>query len=188
MSPTIRSAASAAPAGTVSMAEAVTADVAGDVPDLTQYPGIPLAYDYVRPSYELVARRFEAVEGRLRAVLGIAATLTLAAPVFIAAVAGHRDPLSPWFLLAAGLFILVLIVGGFGLRSGDLWLLNPNKLYDQTLHLDDLTFKQHLLAWAGEDFERNVRLVRRTAWCADGVIALLLLELACLVGWAISPS
>jgi hypothetical protein len=51
-----------------------------------------LAYEFVRPSYDVVLKRLETVELRIRAILTLAATLTLAGPVFIPSFAGKREP------------------------------------------------------------------------------------------------
>ena len=55
---------------------------------IDEYPSLDLAYDYVRPSYDLLSRRLDAVENRGRAVLTFASTLTFAMPLLAANLLG----------------------------------------------------------------------------------------------------
>jgi hypothetical protein len=49
------------------------------------------AFDFVRPAYEHMARRLEAVENRMRSVLTLAAGILFAAPAFIAGISAARS-------------------------------------------------------------------------------------------------
>ena len=45
------------------------------------YPGINLAYDFVRPSYDWATNRLDAMDARLRGIQAFVSGFTLGAPV-----------------------------------------------------------------------------------------------------------
>lgn len=50
-------------------------------PDEERWPAVRRAYDFVLPSYQMLASRFEAADTRLTVIMNLAATLTLGAPL-----------------------------------------------------------------------------------------------------------
>ena len=51
-------------------------------------------------------------------------------------------------------------------------MLDPAKFYDRWLHRDEWTFKKDLIAFAGDDFATNERLVENK-WIVSVVITIL---------------
>jgi hypothetical protein len=152
------------------------------------WPSTTLAYEFVRPSYDVVLKRLETVELRIRAILTLAATLTLAAPVFIPSFAGKREPLSVWFV---GALVVFAVIGWWGLgpRSrGHVKIISPRFLYERTLHLPQRDFMSLALKTAGEDFDANMALVNHHGVLADRMGILLIGEAALLVCWAFLPN
>src|SRR5437879_3635204 len=76
-----------------------------------EWPGLDSAYEFVRPSYEMVLRRVDVAETRARASVGFAGTLMFAAPAFVVATLGPglRSFSSPWFIAGAVAFVAVYV-------------------------------------------------------------------------------
>jgi hypothetical protein len=155
---------------------------------LDPWPATDPAFEFVRPSYDLVLKRLDTVEMRIRAILTLAATLTLAAPVFIPSFAGAREPLSVWFVGALATFGLIGWCGLGPPSRGHVRIISPRYLFERTLHLPVAEFKRLALRTAGEDFDANMALVDHHGNLADRMGALLILEAVLLVGWAVLPN
>jgi hypothetical protein len=162
---------------------------ASQVDELTDpWPATDAAFEFVRPSYDLVLKRLDTVEMRIRAILTLAATLTLAAPVFIPSFAGAREPLSVWFV---GALVTFGLIGWCGLgppSRGHVRIISPRYLFERTLHLPAAEFKRLALRTAGEDFDANIALVDHHGNLADRMGALLILEAVLLTCWALLPN
>jgi hypothetical protein len=152
-----------------------------------RYPAVPLAYEFVRRSYELMAKRFEIVEGRIRALLTLALTMTFGAPIFVNSAIGPLSFTSLWFRLAVAAAVLSAVLGVAAHLWGSLMVFSPRLLYDRTLHLPDWEFKRNALYRAGEAFEVNAAAVERKARIGVAMAVLLLVELLLLVAWAFLP-
>ena len=90
---------------------------------------------------------------------------------------------SSWFVAAMGLAVLVIFLGSLIRLSGTLSLLDPMVVHNKWLHLSEWEFRQHALYFAGEDFDRNVRLVNRKARGVTAMTVLFFAELLCLFVW-----
>jgi hypothetical protein len=154
----------------------------------SEYPSLDLAYDYVRPSYDLLSRRLDAVESRGRAVLTFASTLTFAMPLLAANLLGsgtrHLD--SPWFLLAIGAFAGIILCGVV-LSSGVEFLLpSPKPLFEEQLDVEPDQFKVNQLSYAADDFVANSRLVTRLSRTTATAAILMLTEAAAFGMWILN--
>jgi len=153
-----------------------------------EYPSLDLAYDYVRPSYDLLSRRLDAAENRGRAVLTFASTLTFAMPLLTANLLGsgvrHLD--STWFLLAIAAFAGIIVCGVILSTGVDFRLPSPKKLYEEHMDVPPDQFKVNQLYYAAEDFVSNRRLVARLSWTTSIAAILLLLEAAAFAMWILN--
>jgi hypothetical protein len=152
------------------------------------WPATDPAFEFVRPSYDLVLKRLDTVEMRIRAILTLAATLTLAAPAFIPSFAGAREPLSVWFI---GALVTFGVIGWCGLgppSRGHVRIISPRYLFERTLHLPVGEFKRLVLRTAGDDFDANMALIDHHGNLADRMGLLLILEAVLLVCWALLPN
>jgi hypothetical protein len=152
------------------------------------WPATDPAFEFVRPSYDLVLKRLDTVEMRIRAILTLAATLTLAAPAFIPSFAGAREPLSVWFI---GALVTFGVIGWNGLgppSRGHVRIISPRYLFERTLHLPAAEFKRLVLRTAGEDFDANMALIDHHGNLADRMGVLLILEAVLLLCWALLPN
>ena len=153
-----------------------------------RWPAVPLAYEFVRPSYEIMLKRFETVEGRIRGLATLTATLTFAAPAFIKAVRPEVSLTSPWFVLA---IVVALAVAAIGVVATLFWtvrLYTPRLLYEQCLEWAEWEFQKNMLYWAGDAFEQNGKSLRRKGGLSDVMAVLFLAEVSLLIVWSLSPA
>ena len=155
---------------------------------IDEYPSLDLAYDYSRPSYDLLSRRLDAVENRGRAVLTFASTLTFAMPLLAANLLGsgirHLD--SPWFLTAIGAFTGIIICGVMLSSGVDFLLPSPKQLLEEQLDVQPDQFKVNQLSYAADDFVSNTRLITRLARTTSIAAILLLVEAAAFGMWILN--
>ena len=155
---------------------------------IDEYPSLDLAYDYVRPSYDLLSRRLDAVENRGRAVLTFASTLTFAMPLLAANLLGsgsrHLD--SPWFLAAIAAFAGIIICGVMLSSGVDFLLPSPRALFEEQLDIEPDQFKVNQLSYAADDFVTNTRLITRLARTTSLAAILLLIEAAAFGMWILN--
>lgn len=151
--------------------------------DEQQYPAVGRAYDFVLPSYQWVVSRFESADTRLTAVLTLASTLTLGAPVIGKSVREDISFTAPLFITAMVLFIAAAVVGLIGRLYGRLSLPDPALLYSETLHESEWEFRKNALYFAGVHFARNAKTIRVKGYMAVAVTVGLFLEVLVLIGW-----
>jgi len=151
------------------------------------WPSASLAFDFVRPSYELLSRRFEAVENRGRAILTFASSVTVAAPAFALAVLGRTAPpfSSPLFALAVVAFAGVIVCAVLLAQMGKLQFIDPQVLYDSYLDCSETEFRLVMLSFAGQHFLSNSRVVFRVNRVVNFMSALLLIEVVALSAWVL---
>ena len=153
--------------------------------DLSKWPSIGLAYEHIQAGYDLTERRLDAAHSRIDAALGLAATITVGAPILFAGIA--KQPLdlhSGLWILSIGLFILVITFGIVAkVGYGGLDYISPERLYEGWLAFPEVEFKKNLLYWAGEHFRENFNIARWQARFADAIAIATLLEILCLALW-----
>lgn len=157
-----------------------------DVKPEEQWPAVALAYEFVRPSYDLMLRRFDVVEGRLRALLTLMATLTLGTPLFVRTVNAGASYASPFFIAAISAAAFILLLGAFASTFGWLGMPDPGKLHDSALQLSSFDFQRVVLRNASLDFDKNRARLERKARAADWMAGALIVEIALMTSWAIS--
>ena len=148
---------------------------------LDEYPAIDVAYEHVGQSYELPQKRLDVIEGRIGALIGLTATITLGV------LALSEPPIrQSWQLVAAlALSLLVVSLGLWRLHSGALRVLNPSILRDGYLHLDPQEARYNLFYYSTQHFEHNMALVDRKARWLDILTALFILEAVLLAWWTL---
>ena len=154
-------------------------------PEELKWPSVEVAYDFVLPSYQLMAARIEAIVTRIQALMTLAATLTLGAPVLARSIKADIHFWSAPFIAAIGLFIVLMVIGIAARDYGEFMLINPGKLYQGSLHLSEWDFKRAALFDAGRCFRNNSSLANRKAELGQVMSILILLEVLCLVVWIV---
>jgi hypothetical protein len=148
-----------------------------------KWPSVHLAYEFVKPSYDWLQKRLDAVNARIEFLLTFSSSVTIAAPIFVKALYADVNFWSSWFIATLCIFVVIALVGLIGRMSGGLKLVSPQKLYDQWLNWSEWEFKKNAIYWAGKHFEYNASLVRRKANFAIGMSVLLVLEVVFIVTW-----
>ena len=149
-----------------------------------EFPGLGLAYDRAMASYQEIAARDAATGQRIDGLLTLTSTVTLAAPLVVAAT-GTVPPLQSSLLVAvAALFATVLVLGVAGRGFvGSPKSVNPADLYEAWIDLDEIEFKLEAVYWAGEHFEHGMRVVWRKSLIAHAMTALFIIEIVALLVW-----
>lgn len=157
--------------------------VLNEITSEATYPSVELAFQFVIPSYQMIASRFEAADGRLTSLLTMASSLTLAAPIFAKSVNPSIPFNSRWFAAGMTCFFLSIVVGLVGRLRGVLTLPNPSHQYNKTLHLSPWEFRQQAIYFAGQHFNANVKAVAVKGRTSLVLTFLLAAEIALLVVW-----
>ena len=147
------------------------------------WPSVQWAYEFVKPSYDWLQNRFDAVNRRIEFLLTFSSSITLATPVFIKALFTDVNFGSLWFKFAIGIFILTAAVGVWGRIYGGLKLVSLQKLYNEWLDYSEWEFKKNAIYFAGEHFEYNRIQINRKANFSIIMSILLILEVVFIVIW-----
>lgn len=159
-----------------------------DLKPIDQWPGVELAYGWAPASYEMMFRRMETIETRIRAFLTTAATFMFAAPALLHTSYPNSTVQSSLFIGALLCFVGVAISGIVGQVGTSVTGPSPKAMHDNMLHLGDWEFKQAAIYRAGEAFELNRRTVNRKGFAADTAGALLLAEAVFLILWMVQQA
>ena len=149
-----------------------------------EFPGLDLAYERAMASYQEIAARDAATGQRIDGLLTLTSTVTLAAPLVVAATGAAPAWQSPFLVAVACLFAAVLVLGvaGRGL-AGSPRPVDPTDLYAEWIDLDETDFKLEAVYWAGEHFEHGMRVVWRKSLIAHAMTALFIVEIVMLLAW-----
>jgi uncharacterized membrane protein YadS len=147
------------------------------------WPAVGFAYDFVFPSYQMMASRVEAMATRIQAIMTFAATVSLGFPVLGQAVNKTISFWSAPFLGAIALFVILMCFGVIVRDFGEFMVVSPSKVYATSLHLSEWEFKRDAIHTAGRCFDHNSALANRKAELAKVMSVLLLLEVLCFLAW-----
>ncbi len=151
-----------------------------------------LAYNFVTHAYYWGLERLGAVEQRIDRLLLFISTISVAIPVATMAIAGNNRPLKgvDWFefphvlaVVAVLLFVLSTAIGLCARVTGKYTLVGLGDLLNmdvKSVH----AFQVEAVQGAGEDLDRNLRLIERKAQAADVMSALLAVEILVWLAWA----
>jgi len=148
-----------------------------------QWPSVGLAYDFVKPSYDWLQNRLDAVNTRIEFLLTFASSVTVAVPVFVKVLFSDIGFGSLWFIAAIVAFILCAIVGIMGRNYSDLMLISPQKLYEKWLSRSEWEFKKDAIYFAGQHFQHNTSLVKKKDKFAILMSVLTVAEIIFIVLW-----
>ena len=151
----------------------------------SQYPSVDLAYDFVKPSYDWMITRLEAINSKIQGLLMFSATITVAIPIIAKSTFDNISFSSIWFILAMAVFIYLVVIGILGMRMGSIVLPHPQIIYDKYLYCSHWEFKQRTIYWAGEHFQENKALISKKSSYRDMMTFSLLIELLLIVIWIV---
>jgi hypothetical protein len=95
---------------------------------------VAIAFSFVIPSYQLLAARYEAADGRLTGLLNLASTLTFSGVVLSRALRPDASMRSGWLALALVMFGGAVALGLIGRLHGALTLPDPGVHWRKMLH------------------------------------------------------
>jgi hypothetical protein len=151
--------------------------------DERKWPAVEAAFAFVIPSYQMLASRFEAADGRLTTILTTAVSLTGAAPVLGRAVRPDLSASSGWFVLGLVLFGVVLALGVTGRVSGRLTLPDPQVHWNEALSQSPWEFRKSAIYFAGQHFDLNAKAIERKSIITIWMAALLGAEIVAFALW-----
>ena len=149
----------------------------------SKYPSVDLAYEFVKPSYDWMLNRIEAVNNKIQGLLTLATAITFAMPIFTKAIFDAVDFKSVWFYGAIVAYILLVSIGIFGIRMGKVKLVHPQKLYEQWLTDSTWEFRKDTIYFAGLDFEDNKKIIDKKSLLRDIMNIVLLGEILTFILW-----
>jgi hypothetical protein len=152
-----------------------------------QWPAVALAFEFVRPSYELSLKRFEVVEGRIRSLVTLTASLTFGAPVLLRAAWSVPPSFdSPVFVAAMACAAVILVVGTLAFAHARVTTYDPERLAEASTRFTAFEFRRIALKLAGEANRANDRRLEWRGRAADLMAWVLLIEFALLTTWALT--
>lgn len=153
-----------------------------------QFPSVELAYEFVKPSYDWMLIRFEAVNNKIQNLLTFAVSITAALPLFTKAIFDEVNFCSGWFYSIIVFFAFLVIIGVIGMRIGVITLVHPEKLFNECLNLSNWEFRKTMIFWAGEHFNANNKIIDKKCLLRDIMIIFLLVEILFAIVWITTAS
>ncbi len=150
-----------------------------------QYPSVGLAYETVKPSYDVMLSRFEAANARIQNLMTWAIGVTGIIPILAKSLLGDIDFNSLWLLPILLAFVALIIVGISAYRTGRIKLLHPQHLYVDYIQFPEWEYQKWLVYWAGEHFDTNQKYINIKSRYIDIMTVLLGLEVSFLALWVI---
>jgi hypothetical protein len=124
---------------------------------------VELAYSLAVQSYETAIKRYDAVENRATALLGLFATVTFAIPT-IGKLSEKSDQLIPvntlCFRLSLLFFALSMIFNLLVKFTGELVVSSPSLHYKNWLTQTSVDFKRYFVREAGNAFDTNRSIIK----------------------------
>jgi len=154
----------------------------------TQYPSVDLAYEFVKPSYDWMLNRIEAMNSKMQGLLMLATAVTGGIPILAKAIFDNVDFQSVLFYGAIGLYVLLVVIGTVGLSMGGVKLFHPKLLYEKWLSNSIWEFKKDAIYFAGQNFEDNKKIIDAKSWLRNIMTILLLIELMIVIFWISSAT
>ena len=151
-----------------------------------QYPSVKLAYSLAIKSIEISIERCDAMDARIQSVTSLACGATFAIPLFAKSL--ELDVHSYWLLAIGVVFAFIILIGFFGRLNGNIQIIDPMKLFEDTLHLSEQEFRKNMICWRGQSFQENNRLVHKRWRYAVIVSFLFCVEVGIFAAWIIFQS
>lgn len=148
-------------------------------------PSVDEAFAFVVPSYQIMLQRLDAMDSRLQALQTFAVTIAVVGAALATSIVEGIDVASVWFGLALGAGGLAAFAGSITRVMGSPKVISPDELFDNWISRSPWHFKKDLLAFAGDDFNNNNRLVKLKGNAAVLASGLVLLEAVFLVVWVL---
>ena len=148
-----------------------------------QYPRVDLAYPMAVSSYDTAMKRSDTIDGKLQTILAFVAVVTVAVP----SIANARGVsfASYWFYFGLLFFISIVVIGIYARLTGAVRVISPDLLFEDWLHKTAWEFKKDFIAFAGNDFNHNLKLINYKWKLATLITVLFFFQVACLAAWVL---
>ena len=146
------------------------------------WPSVELAYGFVLPSYQMMASRYEAADGRLTSLASMAMALAGFAPV-VGRALNERIVFGRWFAIGTACMIAAVALSLFARLRGGVSLPNPNRIFDKHLGKSPWQFRKDAIAHAGDAFDLNAKAIRQKGNYGVLVTILMVLGILAYSGW-----
>lgn len=157
---------------------------AAKTPEEDDYPSVDLAYSIAVASFEVAAKRFDSIDGKLQTLMAFVATVSVAIPSLAA---GRGITFSSrWLYIAAVFFLVSMALGVWARLMGTLKVLMPSVLFREWLSVPGWEFKKDMIYYAGTAFDDNLKIVALKWKCTVIMTVLFVLEVLCLTAWVLS--
>lgn len=149
----------------------------------SRYPSVTLAYEFTKSSYDWMLNRIEAMNNKIQGLLTLATAITAAMPILAKAMFDNVDFHSAWFYGVIATYILLVIIGTYGLAMGWVRLVHPSILYEKWLSDSPFEFMKDTIYFGGQDFKDNKKIIDTKSQLRNIMNILLLGELLMIIYW-----
>lgn len=155
------------------------------IPDAeaARWPSMKLAYEFVIPSYDILERRLQAVEGRIQSLLTLGLSVTLGAAAIVGAI-NQRVEIDWPFGVAIAFLIAIIGAGAHARRMGGFHAFNLDAMWNYGVASPEWDFQREALDSARRDLAVHVRAFQRKNNALTFMMVMLAGEIAFLTVWA----
>lgn len=154
-----------------------------DIDISKSYPATKNAYDIALKSYDWAIQRSDAIDNRASKLLAWISSITIG----VIAIMYSKTPLTTfqnnYFYTAMVVFAIAVILGAVIEFITYVRFISPQKLYEEYLHYEEEEFMRYIIYFAGQAFQKNLKLINRKGYILGTMLVLFLVELALLGIW-----
>lgn len=150
-----------------------------------RWPSTDAAFTLITPSYGWSFQRIDAANGRLQALVSVAATVTLGFPVIALSLLEQPQFNHPLFWVGLISFGTLFVVALEAKMNRQVIAIDLGELYDEWLSVPADQFKRDLLYFAADHVKRNTALVDKKHRAELSAGILLLVEVIFWILWTI---
>ncbi|MCB0721518.1 MAG: hypothetical protein KDC42_04355 [Ignavibacteriae bacterium] len=133
-----------------------------------KYPSIDLGYDIALRSYDWIINRWEAQQSRIENFINWATIINLALITVLFGNFFSKLMFTDWlFYITVFLFLGVTILSIWVKSSGNLMLIIPKHIYNMYLHLSEYDFKENIVYYSVDHFEKNIKSISRREYISN---------------------
>jgi hypothetical protein len=149
----------------------------------SEFPAIAQIYPIAIDSYDVMAKRVEAVDNKLQAQLTVMLSVFVVIPTLLKD-RGYAFS-SPWFVSSMIVLTGAIAIALYARLAGNLKVLKPREMYKKFSHLKDYEFMTDMIIHANNAFDANHQLVTRKWSSLKYSLFIFSLSMGLLVAWAI---
>jgi hypothetical protein len=152
------------------MNEQTNLDMQNEKPDT-----VAVVFGFVQPMYDMLERRYVAMEARIQQVLGLSIAVSLAVIAFLSARNQSLEVSIPIILafIVQGLLILIRMIT---IGLGRIKAFGIEYAMNYGLTMTEEEFKRKALGWAVCDIKRNVKLIDNKGTIPLIMVGLLIIQ------------